>query len=461
MTRVAIYLRISDDRDGTQTATQRQRADCIRFAESRDWDVVDVFEDVDLSAYKRGTKRPEFERMLTAVRDQDVDGVLAWKIDRLTRRMRDFVRLDEACEDSGGFIATVSDGIDTRNPASRFIAEILVSQARMESQNQSTRITRKEAERAANGLPATGGDRLYGYTSDRSHIIPEEAALVREAAARILAGETLNGVCWDWKRRGVKSVRGGSWSKQVMRRYLMRPAIAGFREHEGVLVKGTWPGLISEVDHRRLVALLSDPARLTRTTARRYLLTGLVSCGNCGALLVGRPRDDKSPRYVCNRQPELPNCGRLTRLCEPVDEMVKELVLDALESVDLRQFVEDSEPDATLIMDAIRADEEALVELSADYYQHKVIDRAEFLSNRNAIRDRISDGRRRLARQGGRGILAGLVGAGATVREEWDARGIDWQRAVIAALVSNIELLPAVKGYNRFDPTKVRIEWKF
>src|ERR1044071_1519532 len=100
MTQVGVYLRISDDRDGNQEATTRQRADCAKFAAAQGWEVVDVYEDVDLSAYKRGVKRPEFERMLEAVKTKQVDGVVAWKIDRISRRLRDFARLEEQCEES-------------------------------------------------------------------------------------------------------------------------------------------------------------------------------------------------------------------------------------------------------------------------------------------------------------------------------------------------------------------------
>src|SRR3972149_10281256 len=107
MARVGIYVRSSDDRDGEQKATQRQLAACRRYAATHDWEVADVFEDVDLSAYKRGVKRPEFERMLEAVAQRSIDGVLSWRVDRLTRRQRDLVSLDERWETAGGFIATV------------------------------------------------------------------------------------------------------------------------------------------------------------------------------------------------------------------------------------------------------------------------------------------------------------------------------------------------------------------
>ena len=65
--RVGVYARISVDADGTQTATARQLADCRAFAQHRHWEVTDVFEDVDISAYQTKVKRPEFERRSAAL----------------------------------------------------------------------------------------------------------------------------------------------------------------------------------------------------------------------------------------------------------------------------------------------------------------------------------------------------------------------------------------------------------
>ena len=59
--RLAIYARLSQDRDGAQTATARQIADCRALAEARGWPVADVYEDTDLTAYRR-VNRPGYER---------------------------------------------------------------------------------------------------------------------------------------------------------------------------------------------------------------------------------------------------------------------------------------------------------------------------------------------------------------------------------------------------------------
>ena len=461
ITRIGIYLRISEDRDGQQAATKRQRADCRRYAKTHGWEAVDVFEDVDTSAFK-GVHRPEFERMLEAISGKQIDGVLAWKMDRISRRQRDLVRLDEACENAGGFIATVVESIDTREPAGRFVAELLVAQARMESENSSIRIRRKHEELAKAGKPNLGGTRAFGYSRDRTAIVPEEAVLIREAVQRVFAGEGLRGICRDWQQRGVLTPTGKPWIQTPLRRMLLSPAISAQRALNGVMTPGTWPAIISPADARRLQLTLNDPARIRRVTARRYLLAGMLRCGLCDQPLVARPRGDGTRRYVCGRQPGNTNCGKVARLAEKVEEVVRESVFVALDGVDLREYVEQSNGGREdELVDAIRKDEGSLEELSKDYYADKRITRSEFFAARDSLSGRLDEHRRRLARSNGHGLLTGIVGAGEAVRKQWEERGLDWQRAVLNTVIDYIVLDPAVKGRNVFDPSLVRIVWKF
>ncbi len=80
-----------------------------------------------MSAFKAAVHRPEFERLLNALRSEEIGGVVVWKLDRLTRQQRDLVRVMEACEAQKAFIASASEPIDTREPHGQFVAELLVA----------------------------------------------------------------------------------------------------------------------------------------------------------------------------------------------------------------------------------------------------------------------------------------------------------------------------------------------
>src|SRR3954469_18953499 len=113
MIRVGVYKRLSEDKTGIQTATRRQQAACEAFAQLREWEVVRVYEDVDLSAFKPGVVRPAFERMIADIKAKRLDGVIAWKLDRFVRRSAEFERLWTMCDTGGVFLASAMEPIDT------------------------------------------------------------------------------------------------------------------------------------------------------------------------------------------------------------------------------------------------------------------------------------------------------------------------------------------------------------
>jgi DNA invertase Pin-like site-specific DNA recombinase len=83
-------------------------------------------------------------------------------------------------------------------------ARVVGAVARAESEHKSERIRRQREQVPAAGQ-YHGGHRSYGYTSDGVHIHEDAAARIREAAARVLAGESVRSIAKDWNARGVPS----------------------------------------------------------------------------------------------------------------------------------------------------------------------------------------------------------------------------------------------------------------
>src|SRR4051812_7087734 len=198
-TRLAIYTRISQADIETQTATTRQEHACRAFAAQREWHVSAVFEDVDLSAYQPGVVRPAYEAMLEAIRSGRVDGVLVWKLDRLVRRVAEFERFWTVCDEHHTLLASATEPIDTSTDLGLALVRILVALASLESATISLRLKALEAERARRGKPPHG-KRPFGLSDGWTDLVPEEAALIREAANRVLAGNSLRQIVLDWQR---------------------------------------------------------------------------------------------------------------------------------------------------------------------------------------------------------------------------------------------------------------------
>ena len=460
--RVGLYARISEDRDGQQTATARQMEDAQAMAARKGWEVADTFEDVDISAYNTRARRPEFERMLVALRDGELDGVVVWKLDRLTRQQRDLVRVMEACDAHKAFVASVMEPIDTRESYGQFVAELLVAQARMESANSSARQKRKSREQREQGRPPSTGRRCYGYLLRFTEIVPEEAAIIRDARDRVFAGENVFSICKDLESKDVRTTRGNLWRNGPFRRLLLSPTLAGQRVLDGKRLPGIWPPIISVEESLRLEAILNRrQAGTRRAPARKYLLTGMIRCGLCGGRMSAHARSDRARRYLCQKTPGVPRCGRLSTLAEPVDALVAELILNAVDDTALRNVLHARGQQDDGLVDAVRRDEERIETLSRDFYLDNAITREEFFAAREGLVKRLESNRAKLAQRDSRSVLGRFIGDGSTLRQAWDAGSLEWRRSVVGALLDHIEILPGRPGRLPFDPGRVRPVWRY
>src|SRR6266487_6885920 len=90
--RAVIYTRVSRDDDSKEErlGVQRQEKDLRREAERRRARIIRVLEDNDLSG-SGSVERPAFNRLIEIIDNGEVDLVLAWDLDRLSRGMKPFI----------------------------------------------------------------------------------------------------------------------------------------------------------------------------------------------------------------------------------------------------------------------------------------------------------------------------------------------------------------------------------
>lgn len=317
-------------------AIGRQLEDCEALAARRGWQVVERYVDQDVSAYSGGV-RPGYRRMLGDIEGREIDAVVVWHLDRLHRQPKELEEFLDVCDASGQVaLESVTGTVDLATHDGRFTARILGAVAKKESDDKSRRIRRKHEEIAAAGGVSGGGSRPFGYEADKRKLRLDEAGVVRECTTRLLAGEAVRSICASLNERGIETSAGGQWSPQTLRRLLMSARISGQREHKGEIVApASWPAIITPAETERIRALLTDPARRTNKTARRYLLVRLLRCGLCGATLVSRPRQDSTRRYVCASGPGFSGCGRITIVADTLEAFVTEAVLYRLDSPEL------------------------------------------------------------------------------------------------------------------------------
>ena len=459
--RAGVYARISSDREGDNLAISRQLADCEALAERRGWAVVERYVDADISAYS-GKLRPEYRRMLDDVEAEAIEAVVVYHADRLHRHPRELEDFIDLCARMGTKMATVSGDLDLSTHEGQLMARITGAVARKESDDKSRRIQRKHEELAAAGKVSGGGSRPYGYEADKRTVRLEEAEVVRELARRVLAGDSLKALAKDLNARGITTATGKEWAPQTIRRMLLSARISGRREHHReVVAVAEWPAIISPRESEKLRAKLRDPERRTNRAGRRYLLTRLLRCGHCGTRLYARPRDDGVRRYVCATGPGFGGCGKLTVVAEPVELFVSEAALHRLESPLLPEAIRrppDDAKGAEWQAEAERA--QGQLDELAEMWAAGEITRGEWQKARPPIEKRLTLARKKLAQLNRQAALVPFIGDAKRVREEWASMTLSRQAQIIAALLEYVEVGPARRGYNRFDPSRLRPVWR-
>jgi DNA invertase Pin-like site-specific DNA recombinase len=465
--KAAIYVRISDDKVGGGLGVERQEGDCrTTRTDPNGWTVVEVYVDNDRSAYS-GKPRPAYLRMLADADAGRFDAIVAWHTDRLHRSPRELEDFIDVVERRRLAIETVRAGaIDLTTPAGRMVARQLGAVARYESEHKADRQRAKHRQIALAGGTSGGGTRAFGFEADGVTVRDDEARAIRDAATRVLGGESLRGICHDLNQSGMLTPAGNPWRQGPLRRTLMSARLAGKREYQGEIVAdAVWPEIIDLAQTVALRRLLTDPDRSGQRPARSYLLKGLLRCSDCDQVLVARPRTDGARCYVCAsgaRDARYVGCGKRRVLAEPVELFVTEAVFARLDSPDLgvalRAAASPSDGG-----DAERRADNALLrldELAATYAEGKISMR-EWMTARETLERALTRARGEIASRAGVGPAGTYAGRGDALRQAWDGLDVDRRQTIVASVVDQVTVSPGRRGLNRFDPGRFAIAWRF
>ncbi|MDI2097566.1 recombinase family protein [Ruicaihuangia caeni] len=464
----AIYARISSDTTGEGLGVQRQLEDCRKLAADRGWQVAEEYVDNDISAYS-GKIRPAYQRMLQDMAAGLRDAVIMYNSDRLTRQPIELEEFIRVCDQAGiEQVASVSADFNIGTDDGLFNLRIMAAFAAKESGRKSARQKRQIQQRAEAGLPGGGSTRPFGYEPDKITIRESEATIVRSLVDRFLAGESTRSLAIWLNDSGIPTSSGTArWASQTVRGMLRGPRLAGLRVHQGAIIgKGIWQPIISEEVHARILAEFDKRKTSQHRAPRRYLLSGMLRCGNCGAKLNSAAKHSatrsETRRYVCTADPRTGGCGRLTVVAAPVEEWLTEAVLYRLDSPDLAaaltgQAHEDAERDA--LMEELQADRAQKDEL-ARMWANREIASADWKSAREPIEVRIAATERRLHQMQGTEGVAQIAGTGDEIRASWASLNLERQSAIIKALLDFATIKPGKRGAQSLDPSRVVPTWR-
>jgi site-specific DNA recombinase len=333
MTRVAIYARVSSDRQEKEETVQSQLAALREHAQEKGYEVIEEYVD---EGYSGATlARPRLERLRDDARAGRFEKVLVHSLDRLARKLGVQYVLFEEWEKEGVAVELLH-GQPEDNPEGQLLLGMQGIIAEYEREKISERTRRGKQYWAKQGA-LMGGYVPFGYRyvpRDGEHratlAVHEAAATVREMF-RLLIEEKLScrGIARTLTDRAIPTPGGGEfWRESTVNRILRNPTYKGiflYRRNEYVegpqpqpsyrrnrktrkrprpeedWIEVAVPPVVDPDTWELAQRRLAENSRFAPRNNKRheYLLKGLVRCGRCGAAMSGAANHGKR-RYCCS-----------------------------------------------------------------------------------------------------------------------------------------------------------------
>ena len=292
--RCAIYTRKSSD-EGLEQAfnsLDAQREACAAFIQSQKhegWVVSPAL--YDDGGFSGGTlERPALKRLLADIEAGQVDVIVVYKVDRLTRALSDFAKLVEIFDRCGVSFVSITQQFNTTTSMGRLTLNVLLSFAQFEREVIGERVRDKIAASKKKGM-WMGGMPPLGYdVKDRKLVVNDaEARTVGSIYRRYLVLKSVRALKDELLSAGVRSKRkvradgtvygGHELSRGALYLMLQNRIYCGEITHKGKSYPGEHPAIIEQHlwDEVQAVLAKNRVDRATGVNARQpSLLTGLI-----------------------------------------------------------------------------------------------------------------------------------------------------------------------------------------
>ena len=264
--------------------------------------------------------RPALQRLLADIRAGRVDGVVVYKVDRLSRSLLDFARMMQSFEQHGVAFVSVTQQFNTATSMGRLVLNVLLSFAQFEREIIAERTRDKIAATRRKGKWA-GGAPLLGYDVDprggKLVVNDAEAERVRAIFALYLEHQALLPVVQELGRRGWTTKRwvnkagrqrgGRPFDRTNLYRLLTNVVYLGKVRYKHEVHEGEQPALVDAATWQgvqRLLQAKGHPGGGPGRGTRGFLLQGLLRCAACACAMTpshSRRGTRRYRYYVCTR----------------------------------------------------------------------------------------------------------------------------------------------------------------
>ena len=228
--KTAIYCRVSTEEQAVDGFSIKAQIDKLtKYADANEWEVVDYYIDDGISG-KNLINRCEVNRLIEDIKNGRIKNVLVYKLDRITRSVKDLIYLIELFDEYNCTFSSQTEKIDTSNAVGRMFVKIIGIFAEFERENLAERVSLGYEQKTREGN-YTNCNGVYGYDyiigEGRLVVNEKESCIVKKIYELYLSGHSMLSIAKIFIEEDVPTKRGGVWRQSTIRSILTNPLYIG------------------------------------------------------------------------------------------------------------------------------------------------------------------------------------------------------------------------------------------
>lgn len=355
MKKVAIYTRVSTMEQANEGySIDEQEKKLKSFCKINDWNKYEVFTDAGASGST--TKRPALIDMMNRLSEFDL--VLVYKLDRLTRNVRDLLDMLDTFEQHNVSFRSATEVYDTSSAMGRLFVTLVGAMAEWERSTISERTEMGKLSAVNQGVHVSKVPFYYDKIDGK--LYPnDKAEIVRYMVKRVLEGASTLTIADELNASKFENPSGSKWLAITVRRILKNPHTRGHSEFKDIFISNTHEPIISEDEYGVIVDKLKERTHHS-TNKHASIFRGKLKCHVCGhhlTLMVNQKKTKTQgvklyKRYYCD------NCKsnkvpKEQKISFRADEAEKAFI-EYLKRVDFEEYQQEETKEETNIIDIDR-----------------------------------------------------------------------------------------------------------
>ena len=292
--KVALYTRVSTLEQAEEGYSISEQKDKLtKYCEIKDWTITKIYSDPGFSG--SNINRPSMQQLIKDASTGLYDAVLVYKLDRLSRSQKDTLYLiEDVFQKNNIHFISLSENFDTSTAFGKAMIGILSVFAQLEREQIKERMSMGRVGRAKSGKIMEFNNPAFGYEIDGDNykVDPLRAEIVKRIYKMYLSGTSINKIKETLNSEGHIGNKK-NWSDTRIRYILSNPTYLGKIRYDGKTYDGKFSPIIDEETFNKTQNELKERQTATykrfnmklRPFQSKYMLSGLLRCGYCGATL--------------------------------------------------------------------------------------------------------------------------------------------------------------------------------